>query len=267
MIFTTHHLLFYIIARDSARLVDRDTRVWWSKRAIAAFTPVAIAVPSDLNKVERSLIVSERIRPKVIQEWEELYAPQSRASVNAVRMAIARDLELFSAQYERDGPASDDVIEWLNMLGATNDPFGSKLPRLPWDHAVFHARKWMRKRARDQDRIVIAGLQGTIWACAAGSDAWYRLETVSAVRREGVAMANCLSDGSYDDLADKTRLNIGIVDGLYSLRDKVGRSKATALVHKGENLQAYKRNNRMLSGPIKAALAILVAHLDAILSR
>lgn len=267
MITTTHHLLFYIIARDSSRLHHRDGRLWWSKRAIAAFTPVAIIALGDLEKVEQNLVISEQLRPQTVKEWDELYAPQTRASVSAVRMAIERDLPLFCAQYERDGPASNDVIEWLNMLGATNDPIGSKLPRIAWNHAVFHARKWMRKRDRDQDLVTIAGPEGIRWACAAGSDAWYRLETVSAIHREGAAMQNCLSDGSYDDLVDQSCLAIERVDGLYSLRNKAGRSKTTALVHEGEVIEAYQRRNQKLSGPIQAALAKLNTHLGEILSQ
>lgn len=267
MITTTHHLLFYIVARDSARLEHRETRVWWSKRAIAAFVPVAITAPGDPEKIERNLRMGEQLRPQTIEEWDELYAPQSRASVRAVRMAIERDIPLYCAQYERDGPASDDVIDWLNMLAATSDPMRSRLPRIAWNHAVIHARKWMRKRDRDRDRSVIAGLDGTGWACAAGRDAWYRLETASAIRREGGAMLNCLSGGSYDDLADRSRLAMASVDGLYSLRNAAGRSKATALVHCGEIIEAHQRRNQPLSPPIEAALAMLQAHLDAILSR
>ena len=242
MIFTNHHLLYRLVGRDGQFLEADQTRVWWSRRAIAEFTPSKIVRASDTDIVRRNLQFTADMAPYEVPDWERLYAHRLKASRAAVEMALERGLPVYNAVFDHDSAACDDVIDWLNMLSSENHRFLTKLSRISWGQAVLHARKWQRSRERERLAMGrIAQTEGTTKILDCGKYSWWRLETVAAIRSEGVAMENCLVEGHHDGLAKR---GADGRQGLFSLRDDKGRSVLTALIASGLLLDVLERRNR-----------------------
>lgn len=253
MILTTHHLLFLSIARDGLLLEHIDAKRWWSLRAIDAFKPETITPVKNLEAVRRNLAMSRIIMRSDTPDWDALYAPRANASIGAVEMGLRKGLPLFNASFNFDAAARDGVIDWLNMLSSQNDPMLAKLHKVSWRQAVGHAQTW--RLAVERQNVQIAGSEDTVEVLYLGKWSWFRLETMEAVRREGFAMSNCLVEGAYDDIPHIQKLLPN--SGLFSLRDRKGRSVVTALFHSGELVDAYERENRPVREHLQKAVDAL----------
>lgn len=262
VIFTTHHLLFRFVARDGQFLGEPESKNWWSHRAIAAFTPTNIKQVTDTDAVHRNLAFSRGMNPYEIPDWDELYAKQMEKSIAAVEMAVRCGLPIYNAAFECDTAVCDDVIDWLNMVSCESHPMFSKLSRITWPQAVGHAKKWqqLQEVQRMAEARFVAGIQGTSTVLQIGKWNWLRLETVEAIRQEGVVMENCLIEGNHDDLANLSPDRKH--EGLFSLRDQKGRSRATVLFLNGLTPEALGRRNRALNDDLKIHVEALIEHLS-----
>ena len=73
-------------------------------------------------------------------------------------------------------------------------------------------------------------------------------------------MENCLIEGNHDDLANLSSDRKH--EGLFSLRDQKGRSRATVLLLNGLTLEALGRRNRALNDDLKIHVEALIEHLS-----
>lgn len=260
MIFTNHHLLFVIIAHDSLALDHPACKAWWARRATSAFQAVRWTPASDPELVRANLALSSNLQAKGIPDWDSLYKPAWQKSIDAVAMALRRGLPVYSASYFSETIAIHDVIAWLNGLGQAQSPMIGKLSRVTWLQAVNHARNWQAKLEKQQQaQIELAGSEGTTPVLGFGKYHWVRLDTADAIRREGIAMQNCLVEGHHDGLAMMPGGSRR--EGLFSLRDKKGKSTITALILSADLREAYGRCNHDVPDRLWPLVQALLEHL------
>lgn len=260
MIFTNHHLLFVIIAHDSLAVDHPACKAWWARRAAGAFEAVRWSPASDPELVRTNLALSSNLQAKDIADWGSLYKPAWQKSIDAVEMALRRGLPVYSASYFCETIAMHDVIAWLNGLGQAQSPMIGKLSKITWLQAVTHARNWQRIVERqEQAQIALAGPEGTTPVLDIGKYRWVRLDTADAIRREGMAMQNCLAEGRHDELAMMPGGNRR--EGLFSLRDRRGKSTITALILSADLREAYGRYNHDVSDRLRPLVRALLEHL------
>jgi hypothetical protein len=123
----------------------------------------------------------------------------------------------------------DRARDWLNSLG---DRDLAKLPRMTWQQAIVRSEEWHdAMRRRSERTATIAGDEDNADRIeSVDGHYWVRLTTKDALDREGEAMGHCIGRGGYDvyvDSADGARGG-----GIWSLRDREGRSVLTAEVHR-----------------------------------
>lgn len=152
-----------------------------------------------------------------------------------------------------------EIADWLAALPTGAPSMLRKLPRVTWQQAIGHSRRWHERLAKKGTEAVTAA------EFADGAEVvleleygwrWVRLTTGQALDREGQAMGHCVGSGGYDDLVDADA-----PDGLYSLRDDRGRPHVTVEVRNGIIEQAQGKSNTTPTGH-SARLAELVQALD-----
>ncbi|WP_127145419.1 hypothetical protein [Pelagibacterium montanilacus] len=259
MILTNHHLLLLAIARKGTNLEHAVTKAWWARRAIGAYVALSVTPVIEKEGVRKNLAIAHTLQPRDVPEWDELYKARFAKSIGAVEMALNQGLPLYSAAFDTDAWAFEDVCQWLVVLELENAASLTKLSRITWLQAIAHARKWQSIVHKTSHAVPTAGAQGTTAILGVGARSWVRLDTVDAVRREGAAMENCLIEGNHDDVIATTTLAAS--SGLFSLRNRRGRSIATVLLDAGMVQAAYGRANRPLDDVMKGELEALVSHL------
>lgn len=191
----------------------------------------------------------------------------------AMLQAASRSDESIVAE-ELVTPAETGIVmDWLNTLPETDPRMLDRLPKVTWAQAVQHTLNYHRRLTKRTIRI--AGDDGAVDSLpTVDGHRWLHLVTPAALDRESGAMGHCVGDGGYDYEAwpeDQAGNHIrpsdpmDAVTGIWSLRNADGRSILTAEIGIGYIEQCKRRFN---DEPVPADvphLAVLIAHLSAVL--
>lgn len=243
------------VAAGVATVIEDDRAAAWLARRLPqamppsgellAMTPWPLSEElGGLGTAPRLPAVEGRAWLDDAQEWAERSAHALLAASRAGDSVIHQGLTL---------PRHfGNVRDWLAALPETDPRMLDKLPRVTWDQAVEHARAYHERLKRS--RLRIAGDEGTVDPVpSVGGHRWLHLVTPEALDAESAAMGHCVGDGGYDyvtwwrDEDGRPIRPSGAAEaaaGIWSLRDRDGRSVLTAEVHSaGYVAQIQRRFN------------------------
>ncbi|MFJ7437338.1 hypothetical protein ACIQW5_06745 [Methylorubrum thiocyanatum] len=243
------------VAAGVATVIEDDRAAAWLARRLPqamppsgellAMTPWPLSEElGGLGTAPRLPAVEGRAWLDDAQEWAERSAHALLAASRAGDSVIHQELTL-----PRD---FGTVRDWLAALPETDPRMLDKLPRVTWDQAVEHARAYHERLKRS--RLRIAGDEGTVDPVpSVAGHRWLHLVTPEALDAESAAMGHCVGDGGYDHLTwergrdglpERSRCARDAAAGIWSLRDRDGRSVLTAEVHSaGYVAQIQRRFN------------------------
>lgn len=263
------------VAAGVATVIEDDRAAAWLARRLPQAMPpsgeLLAMTPWPLSEELGGLGTAPRI-PAVegrawlddAQEWAERSARALLAASRAGDSVIHQGLTL---------PRHfGNVRDWLAALPETDPRMLDKLTRVTWDQAVEHARAYHERLKRS--RLRIAGDEGTADPVpSVGGHRWLHLVTPEALDAESAAMGHCVGDGGYDyltwergrdGLPERRRCARDAAAGIWSLRDRDGRSVLTAEVHSaGYVAQIERRFNESPQPEDTPHVLVLLDHLRA----
>jgi hypothetical protein len=265
------------VAAGVATVIEDDRAAAWLARRLPqamppsgellAMTPWPLSEElGGLGTAPRLPAVEGRAWLDDAQEWAERSARALLAASRAGDSVIHQGLTL---------PRHfGNVRDWLAALPETDPRMLDKLPRVTWDQAVEHARAYHERLKRS--RLRIAGDEGTVDPVpSVGGHRWLHLVTPEALDAESAAMGHCVGDGGYDyvtwwrDEDGRPIRPSGAAEaaaGIWSLRDRDGRSVLTAEIRSsGRVEQIQRRFNESPQPEDTPHVLVLLDHLRAVM--